>query len=142
MEQNEYVKFAIEHWELCLAFFMVLLYWITAELTDAFSKHGISAQHLVTLMNHHDAVVFDIRDAEHFNKGHILGALSHPEKDILSDLSKLKKYQERKVVLVDVNGQSSNKLINKLLTDGFKEVFFLKNGMHAWTAEKLPVSKS
>jgi hypothetical protein len=25
---NEYVKFGLEHWELCLAFVMVLLYWI------------------------------------------------------------------------------------------------------------------
>jgi rhodanese-related sulfurtransferase len=138
---NEYVKFGLEHWELCLAFVMVLLYWIMSEAQEFFSKHGISASHVVTLMNHDDAVVFDIRDAEHFKKGHILGALSHPEKDILNDLAKLKKYYEKKVILVDINGQASNKLINKMIAGGFKEVFFLKNGMHAWTTEKLPIQK-
>ena len=137
MEQNEYVKFALAHWELCLAFVMVLLYWIISELQELFSKHGISAAHVVNLINHHDAVVFDIRDEVHFKKGHILGALSHPEKMILSEAGKLKKYHDRKIVLVDINGQASNKLI----AEGFSEIFFLKNGMHAWIAEKLPVSK-
>ena len=141
MEQNEYVKFALAHWELCLAFVMVLLYWILSELQDVLSKHSISAAHVVNLMNHNDAVIFDIRDEAHFKKGHILGALSHPEKTILSEAAKLKKYHNRKVILVDINGQASNKLINKLIAEGFNEIFFLKNGMHAWTLEKLPVTK-
>lgn len=138
---NEYKKFIIENWELCLAFVMVLLYWIASETQEFFSKHGISASHVVSLMNHHDAVVLDIRDKEHFKKGHILGALSYPEKEILSDLSKLKKYHDKKVILVDSNGQASNKLINKMIAGGFTEMFFLKSGMQAWTAEKLPVAK-
>ncbi|MDX2164486.1 MAG: rhodanese-like domain-containing protein [Gammaproteobacteria bacterium] len=142
MSQNEYVKFAIEHWELCLAFVMVFLYWMISEIQEAMGKHGISAAHVVSLMNHDDAVVIDIRDAEHFKKGHILGAHSYPEKHILEKLDELKKYHDKKVILVDSNGQQSNQLLNKLLDHGFKEVFFLKNGMHAWTAEKLPVKRN
>jgi len=142
MNQNEYVKFALEHWELWLAFVMVLLFWVVSEIQEAMGKRGISAAHVVSLMNHDDATVIDIRDAEHFKKGHILGALSYPEKVILEKRDELKKYHDKKVILVDSNGQQSNRLLNKLLEQGFKEVFFLKNGMHAWTSEKLPVKRN
>ncbi len=142
MNQNEYVKFGLEHWELCLAFVMVLLFWIISEIQEMLGKHGISAAHVVSLMNHDGAIVIDIRDAEHFKKGHILGALSYPEKHILEKLDELKKYHDKKVILVDSNGQSSNRLVNKMIVHGFKDIFFLKNGMHAWTHEKLPVKRN
>lgn len=142
MNQNEYVKFALEHWELCLAFVVVFVYWIISEIQEMMGSHGISASHAVSLMNHHDAIVIDIRDAEHFKKGHILGAQSYPEKTILEKLGELKKYHDKKVILVDSNGQSSNRLLNKMIAHGFTEIFFLKNGMHAWTHEKLPVKRS
>ena len=142
MNQNEYVKFALEHWELCLAFVVVLSYWIISEVQEMMGSHGISASHVVSLMNHDDAIVIDIRDTELFKKGHILGAQSYPEKIILEKLDELKKYHDKKVILVDSNGQHSNRLLHKMIAHGFKEVFFLKNGMQAWTSEKLPIKRS
>ena len=134
--------FVKTHWELCLAFVLILVYWLASEVEEFFNQHSIGAAHVVKLMNHHHAVVIDIREKELFKHGHILGAVSFPQKELMDNLDKLKKYREKKIILVDANGKSANKILNKIIGSGCKEVFFLKNGLHAWHREKLPVEKS
>lgn len=136
---HDFITFIIAHWELSLAFVLILIYWIGAEIIEFLSTTGISPSHLVHLMNKENAIIIDIREAQPYEQGHILGALSYPEKTLFSQLDGLKRYQSGYLVLVDANGSQSNKIINKLIAKGFEKAHYLKGGLGAWRHEKLPL---
>ena len=141
---QDYTTFAMAHWELCLAFILILLYWLACEFETFFNTHGLSPNHVINLMNHHEAIIIDIREKEVFKKSHILNSVSIPHTELMADLkTSLKKYKNKKIILVDNTGNLSNKLINKIidLDHNKKEIFFLKNGLNAWTDQKLPLEK-
>jgi rhodanese-related sulfurtransferase len=137
--QQDLIKFMTTHWELCLAFIVILLYWLTSEIIEFRSTVGINAAHLVHLMNRETTAIIDIRDADSFNKGHIIGATSFPEKTIFDNINQLKKHQSKYTVLIDTNGSVSNKIINKFIAQGFEKAHYLKGGLQAWRNEKLPL---
>jgi len=137
--QQDIIKFVIAHWELCLAFAVILIYWLSSEIIEFRSSTGISPSHLVHLMNRENTVIIDIRDTDTFNKGHIIGAISSPEKTIFDNLTPLKKHQTKYTVIVDGNGTASNKIINKFIAQGFEKAHYLKGGIQAWRNEKLPL---
>jgi rhodanese-related sulfurtransferase len=58
-----------------------------------------------------------------------------------SQLEKLKQYQERPIVVVCANGQTSPQEGNKLKHKGFENVSFLSGGIAAWKEEGLPLTK-
>ena len=139
---NELIKFISMHWELCLAFILIFIYWIISEILEFRSSRGISPAQLVHLMNREKAQIIDIRDTAVFETGHIINALSYPEKTLFDKLAGLKKYQSYPVILVDKQGISANKCINKFIAAGFEKAHYLKNGMAAWQQAKLPLERT
>jgi rhodanese-related sulfurtransferase len=138
---QNFIDFLIRHWELSGAFVVVLIYWIYTEILETREGKGINPVTLVHLLNRQKAILIDIRETAEFEKGHILGALSFPEKTLMADLNKLKKHQSNPVVLIDRQGMTVQKCLNKLTREGFKEIHYLKNGMQAWVQAKLPLEK-
>jgi rhodanese-related sulfurtransferase len=138
---QDFTDFALRHWELCLTFVLILIYWLVSEYLEHRGGHGIKPVQLVHLMNRENAAVIDVREAKFFEEGHILGALSFPAKNILDNLNRLKKYQSKSVILVDSNGSDSSRLLNQLIAKGFIHTKYLKKGMQAWQAHQLPLEK-
>jgi rhodanese-related sulfurtransferase len=138
---QDFTDFAIRHWELCLTFVLILVYWLVSEYLEHRGGHGITPVQLVHLMNRENAAVIDLRETKYFEEGHILGALSFPARHILDNLNKLKKYQSKSVVLVDNNGSASSRLLNQMIAKGFVHTKYLKNGLTAWNQQKLPLNK-
>ncbi len=138
---QDFIDFGLRHWELSLAFILILVYWLVSEYLEHSGGHGVSPLQLIHLMNREHGVVVDLRDADHFEAGHIIGALSFPEKELMDSLNKLKKYQSKPVILVDKTGAISSRFLNQLIAKGFTQTRYLKNGIQAWSQAKMPLEK-
>lgn len=135
---NQLVTFVINHWPLCLAFLGVLGLMIWNErIIQKEGPKALTPQSAVQAMNHQNAIVIDMRAAEPFKQGHITGAKNIPE----ASLEKLKKYQQKPLILVCARGVQAMQLATKLRKTGFEHIMYLTGGINAWKAESLPLTK-
>lgn len=138
---QDFFHFLIEHYLLTIAFVVILIALFFEELRGKTSGSNISSSTATHLINRERATVIDIRDREAFMGGHIVNALNIPDKDLLNH-DKLKKMQEKPIILVCKQGQTSSVAASKLRKQGFKQVYVLKGGIDAWKESGLPVFKS
>jgi rhodanese-related sulfurtransferase len=96
---------------------------------------------LVNLINREDAAVIDVSPLADFEKGHIVGA-RHVMLSQLDPKSKeIAKLAERPVVIVCRTGTTAGQAARRLVMAGFKRVFILAGGMHAWVQAELPITR-
>jgi rhodanese-related sulfurtransferase len=93
------------------------------------------------LMNRNDALVVDLRPAEEFAKGHILGARSIPLADLARRAGELDKHKAKPVILHCGDGNRAGGGIALLRKNGFASVVNLSGGYAAWQQAGLPVEK-
>jgi rhodanese-related sulfurtransferase len=93
------------------------------------------------LMNRDDALVVDLRPAEEFAKGHILGARSIPLADLERRATELDKHKAKPVILHCGDGNRAGGGIALLRKHGFANVVNLSGGYAAWQQAGLPVEK-
>ena len=79
-----------------------------------------------------DPFILDVRDAEHYAKGHIPGAIRMPITDICKPENLNKLPADRKIVVVSNDGMSGNQVAGILAILGYDAVN-LSCGMTAWT---------
>lgn len=120
---------------------LTLLMLVIASLSSAGSGKAIGPQQLTNLVNRQDGVVLDIRPLADFNKGHIVGAVSAPLSKLDSMDKELERYKARPVIVVCAQGMTAVNACKQLKKLGFAQLYRLGNGMQAWTAENLPISK-
>ncbi len=93
------------------------------------------------LINRSDALVVDLRSAEDYAKGHILGAKSVPLADLERRAGELDKHKSKPVIVHCGDGNRAGggaALLRKL---GFGSVSNLSGGYAAWQQAGLPVEK-
>jgi rhodanese-related sulfurtransferase len=132
--------FASRHWQLVVAFvviFIVLMIYEYYSLKKA--GKAISTAQAIEQINHFSAVVIDLRPAEIFKKGHIIGAIRATEADFR--LPKMHQHKDKPVILVCTRGFESQKLAPKLASQGFSQLMTLEGGISAWQTAKLPLVK-
>ena len=135
---NQLQEFVLHHWELWLALFAVLsLLLINEHLTKKQGPQALSTAAAIDAINHQDAAVVDLREAEVFQKGHVVGSKSLPGEP----LDKLEKYKEKPLILVCARGLQSSALAVKLRKQGFTNVMILAGGITAWKTANLPLAK-
>src|SRR5271170_2757718 len=89
------------HLGLSLAFVVLFILSITVEfLRQKRAAQMLTPTQLTQMMNHEHAVVLDIRPADTFAKGHILGAQSLPQTDFKEKSKKIEKMKNKQLVLV------------------------------------------
>ncbi len=86
--------------------------------------------------------VMDIRDAATFAKGHIVGAVNVPFKDILSYFKNNDMSKYTKVYMICFSGQSAAYATGLLRLAGYNNVFSMKFGMAAWHSDFMPTWKN
>ncbi len=136
------LQFVIRHWELVAAFVVVavlLLQEETKKVVNGVTK--VSAHDATRLINHDDAFVLDVRDQAAFENGHVIGSEHCHHSQLLDQVSKFKKYQERPVVLICQHGVQSLKTGAQLKKAGFDQLYALTGGVEGWKREGLPVTK-
>jgi rhodanese-related sulfurtransferase len=93
------------------------------------------------LINRSDALVIDLRPAEEFAKGHILGAKNIPLADLERRKGELDKHKAKPLIVHCDTGTSAGGGVALLRKDGFGSVHNLAGGYAAWQAAGLPVQK-
>jgi len=133
------LEFAGNHTLLVFALVTSFLLVVFTELRrKATGMLAVAPADAVKLINN-DAMVLDLRSAEAFGRGHIVGARNVPMDEFEGHLEKLAKFKNKPVVAVCNSGVSSSKAVNALRNAGFESVYNLKGGMNAWGQSGLPV---
>lgn len=101
----------------------------------------INPQETIRLVNREDAVVLDIRSADDFGKGHILGA-QHMSADRMGEQqADWAKYKGQNVVLCCNTGNEVLRVGRTLKMQGFEKIYCLKGGIQSWKTANLPLSR-
>ena len=134
---DQYLEFVSNNTLLVVALFASFFLLVFTELRrKATGLVNVDPNAAVKLINN-DAVVLDLRSAEAFGRGHIVGAHNVPLDQIDARLETLDR--KKTVVTVCDAGMSSGKVVDRLRKEGFESAWGIKGGMHAWSQEGLPV---
>ena len=95
---------------------------------------------LIQLINHHKAVVVDIRSLDAFKAGHITSAISLPLNELKNKMKTLEKFKSQPIVVVCATGADSPKAA-VLLTEQGIQAQILNGGIRAWREAEMPLVK-
>lgn len=101
---------------------------------------AVAPNEAIRLMNG-GAVLVDLRSANQFKDGHIVGAKSVPGDQLAADPKALERLAAKTLVLYCDNGATTAAALRTLARAGAKNVFSLRGGLAAWKQENLPVVK-
>lgn len=136
---SQLFEFIIRHWMLCAALVLIVIFLLFEELRNKQGGNRISPQTMTQLINHERAVVIDLRTKEAFSQGHVVNAISVPQTELLNNPDKIKKYQDRPVVLICDLGQGSTTVAAQLRKKGYNKIFILAGGLRSWKNAGLPL---
>ena len=120
---------------LMVSFFLAIFFELRRKASGTVNIDTVDA---VKLMNN-DAVVVDLRSADAFGRGHIVGARNIPSDELDTKASSLAQDKSTPIVAVCDSGVSSTRAVNSLRQLGFESVYGLKGGMTGWSQAGLPV---
>ena len=139
---QDIIHFVTVHWLLFLALLAVLVALVKVEWDEGAAGLGpamLSSQQAVTLINHEQAVVVDLRGEEDYAKGHVLAAISLPLAQLDKQMALLKKYPANPLILYGVSAKDFEATQSTLTSKGRENVFYLVGGLSAWQAAGMPV---
>ncbi len=134
------VEFTLNHPLLVSAAFFVIAMIIVTELRRARGVKEINANDAVRLMND-GAVIFDVRQREQFDSGHIINAKNFPLSTFEQVTEKLGKFKQKSVIVCCETGAESGRAAKTLGGLGFSSLVNLRGGLRAWREENLPLVK-
>jgi len=102
---------------------------------------SVSTLEATQLINRSDALIVDLRSAEDFAKGHILGAKNIPLADLEQRAAELDRHKARPLIVHCGDGNRAGGAVAKLRGKGFGSVHNLAGGYAAWQQAGLPVEK-
>lgn len=139
---HEYIDFAMRHWYLFVALFVILGLLIGNELLRAMrGVKGLSPNQVLQLINHEDAIVVDVRDIGEYKAGHLPHARHVPFKEIDQRLKELNKFKDKPLILYCATDTRASSAGARLKRAGFSAVHTLQGGLNAWQNANLPLSK-
>ncbi len=138
---NHFFEFVLAHWELWLAFLLILSILIAVELTEKISGGArLSPQQVVVLLNQQHALVLDIRDKATFAAGHIPGARNVTKESLDKKPKFWEKYRQKTLIICCTAGQQASIFGTKLRKLGFTQVNILHGGIQAWKDAGMPLT--
>ena len=93
------------------------------------------------LINHKEAVIVDVREANEFANGHLINSKLIPLGTLKGRVGELEKYRDRPILLVCRSGQRSRIATSQLKNQGFTQTYNLIGGVVAWQKADLPLEK-
>ena len=136
---DAYLEFASNHMILVPALMASFFLLIFTELRlKSGNITNIEPQAAVSLINA-DAVIIDLRSADAFGQGHIVGAKNIPFDELEANQSKIDMYKTKPILAVCDAGMTSGRAVAMLKKSGVESVYGLKGGIAAWTQANLPL---
>lgn len=93
------------------------------------------------LINHHDALVLDVREDQEYAGGRIPHAKHIPLRQLSSRLHELEKFKTKPIIAICRSGARSGHGCSVLRKNGFEQVYNLNGGMMSWQQANMPVEK-
>lgn len=93
------------------------------------------------LINHKNAMVLDVREADEYKAGHVLGAMPMPLGKLKDRIGELEKYRDMPIVVVCRSGIRSASACVTLGKQGFSQAHNLAGGIAAWQKSNLPLEQ-
>ncbi|UDG83325.1 rhodanese-like domain-containing protein [Candidatus Vallotia lariciata] len=110
--------------------------WLSLIETDSYLP-----QKAIQLINHHNAVIIDLRYDDEFVRGHLPQARHLLFNELKSKITQTVKNKKTPVLLVCQNGKHSSRARNILQEVGYVAVFTLRGGIKAWQQAGMPIVK-
>ena len=132
------IEFASNHYELSLAFAVLLGLLIAHELRRA--GRSLTSRELTALVNSDQGVVLDVRNHKDFGTGHIVDALNIPFDKLAERMVELDKHKAKTIIVVDAMGQHAGMVARDLKKAGYTAAK-LGGGIASWRGDNLPVVK-
>jgi len=135
-------QFAGQNPVLSVLFVGLTLALVYTEIARFFVGYKIvSPAQLTDLINKQSALLIDVSAIAEFEKGHILGSKHVAMSQFDPENKLLAKAKELPVAVVCRTGQQSSDAAKRLHKAGFSKVFWLNDGINAWTQADLPADK-
>ncbi|MBC7490431.1 MAG: rhodanese-like domain-containing protein [Glaciimonas sp.] len=93
------------------------------------------------LINRGKSLVLDVREAEGFSAGHLIGSKNIPLKDLTIRLVEIEKFKAKNVIVVCQTGTQASKATAQLAKAGFEQAYSLDGGITNWQIQGLPTIK-
>ena len=103
---------------------------------------GLSPTQAVLLINREKANVVDVRSAEEFATGHLIGAKHVALEQLSTALSQTIPDKKRPLILVCASGMRSQKAQRIAQQLGYENVHSLGGGLKIWQDANLPLEKA
>jgi len=137
---EQFFEFAGNHMFLVGSFLLLVVLVIFNELRVRGGGVEVEPSDAVRLIND-GAQVLDVRSAEKYAQGHIVGARSVPLGDLDGQLDALSRFRDKPVLVCCDMGPSGGKAVAALRKASFEKVFNLRGGLTAWQRENFPLTK-
>lgn len=135
-------QFAGQNPVLSVLFVGLTLALVYTEIARLFVGYKVvSPAQLTDLINKESALLVDVSAIAEFEKGHILGSKHVAMSQFDPENKLLAKAKELPVAVVCRTGQQSSDAAKRLHKAGFSKVYWLNDGINAWTQADLPLSK-
>ena len=120
------------------AFIILGLLIINHEIKSHFSPtKNINCDDLINAMNNSKTLLIDMRNAEEFKAGHIVGAKNYS----LDDLANLDVNVADDAIITYANDEKAAiQAADLIVKQGAKEVFYLEGGLSSWIDNNMPLS--
>lgn len=139
---HQFFEFAMRHWDLFLALFMILAMMFGGGFMRRLRGYQeVEAASAVQLINHDSALLLDVREESEFREGHILNARHIPLGTLQKRLGELEGFKEKPVLVYCRSGHRSASACGALRKNGFQNVTNLKGGIMAWQNAGLPLNR-
>lgn len=136
------MKFILENWSTIaiavVAFLMLVWPPIGRKLSGIKEVGALEATQLI---NHHDALMLDVREDREVAEGKIPHAKHIPLGQLSSRLTELEKFKGKPIVISCRSGQRSMSACRVLRKNGFEQVYNLGGGIVAWQQANMPMEK-
>lgn len=134
---QEYTDFIASEWPLFVALAIVLVMLGRAFMTGVKSLTPFEA---VTMMNHKNAVIVDVRTDDEYRSGHVANSLHIPLGMLRDRLGELQPYKDQPIIVACRSGARSASAVGILSKQGFETVYNLAGGVLAWGSSNLPLT--
>ncbi|MBR9814202.1 rhodanese-like domain-containing protein [bacterium] len=140
---EQILTFLSQHPVLTTALIVVLIATIGNELVIAArSGHKLAPLDAVRLINDRDPIIVDVRSASDYKKSRLNRAVNLPisrldEADAIIGTDK-----SRPLLLYCALGTTANSARDKLLQQGWTDVYPMRGGLNAWQGANLPVASN
>jgi len=134
--------FILNHWLLFLALLIIVsLLLVNAARGKLLNFQEVRPAAVVQLMNHHQPLLLDVRNADEFSQAHISTAINIPYEQLAERIDELQPNRDHQIIVYCHNGQRSAHAATLLGKQGFPAVAKLRGGLQEWRSAHLPLNR-